>query len=276
MTDRDPFHVKFWGVRGSIACPGPGTVRYGGNTTCLEIRCGSHLLVIDGGTGMRPLGSALLKERPSHVDVLFTHTHFDHVVGVPFFQPAYYKDVRVTFWAGHLLPETTLQAVLCDMMMAPLFPVPLHIFQSCEYRDFTAGDRFEIKPGVVVSTCPLNHPNRATGYRVDFGGRSLAVITDTEHVPDSPDNDIVQLVRDCDAMIYDSMFTDEEFPRFRKWGHSTWQECLRIADAANVRLAVPFHHDPNHDDDFMDRVADEAAAARPGTIVAKEGDVLHL
>ena len=277
MTDAaDRFSVTFWGTRGSIACPGAGTVRYGGNTTCLEIRCGSDIVVIDGGTGMRPLGYKLLDERPARIDILFTHTHFDHVVGVPFFKPAYFDDIECIFWAGHLLPEASLRGILVDTMMPPLFPVPLHIFERCEYRDFTAGERFELKPGISVGTCRLNHPNRATGYRIDYRGRSIAVITDTEHVEDHLDTDIVDLVRGADLMIYDSMFTDEEFPRFRGWGHSTWQECLRVADAAEVGRAVVFHHDPNHDDDFMDCIAAAVDERRPGSLVAREGETLTL
>ncbi len=272
----EAFSVTFWGTRGSIACPGPSTVRYGGNTTCLEIRCGSDVVVIDGGTGMRPLGYKLVAEQRSQIDVLFTHTHFDHVVGVPFFKPAYFEDMHVTFWAGHLLPEATLRAILVDMMMPPLFPVPLHIFESCEYRDFAAGDRFTLRPGIEVSTCKLNHPNRATGYRIDYGGRAIAVITDTEHVAGELDRAIVDLVQGADVMIYDAMFTDEEFPRFKGWGHSTWQQCLRVADAAGVGRAVIFHHDPNHDDDFMDCIAKVADARRPGSLVAREGQTLTV
>ena len=272
--DQDMF-VRFWGVRGSIACPGPGTVRYGGNTTCLEIRCGDFPVVLDGGTGLRCLGKELLKEQLSRVDILFTHTHFDHIAGVPFFQPAYRKDMEIVFWAGHLLPERTLETVLSGMMIEPLFPVPLDVFRACTYKDFSSGDAFELRPGVNVRTCRLNHPNRATGYRIEFAGKSICLITDTEHRLGNLDQNIVDLVRGADIMVYDGMFTDDEYPNYANWGHSTWQECLRVANAAGVRTAVIFHHDPNHDDAFMDDIARQAEAIRPGTIVAREGMVLR-
>jgi phosphoribosyl 1,2-cyclic phosphodiesterase len=276
--DDDGFSVTFWGTRGSIACPGPDTVRYGGNTTCLEIRCGGDVVIVDGGTGMRGLGRKLVHEtpRPTRLDILFTHTHFDHVVGVPFFQPAYHDTIHCTFWAGHLLPEATLRGILVDMMMPPLFPVPLNIFESCEYRDFTAGERFELRPGIGVATCRLNHPNGATGYRIEYRGRAIAVITDTEHTDGELDPAVVDLVAGADVMIYDSMFTDEELPRFRGWGHSTWQHCLRVAEAAGVARPVIFHHDPNHDDAFMDGIAAAAAERHPGSLVAREGQCLAV
>lgn len=275
MSRSQDFYVKFWGVRGSIPCPGPRTVRYGGNTTCFEIRCGDRLVIIDGGTGLRGLGSQIARERPAEVDLFFTHTHYDHVAGVPFFQPAFLPDIAVNFWAGHLPPGQSLRHVLCEMMIAPLFPVPLDVFLACEYREFACGEPIELAPGVRLNTVALNHPNNACGYRIDFAGRSICIITDTEHRPGERDPAVVEFVRGADIMVYDSMFTDEEFPKFVTWGHSTWQEALRVADAAGVGQAVLFHHDPNHDDDFLDRIVARAAAIRPGTVAAMEGMVLR-
>lgn len=274
MPEDSAFFVKFWGVRGSIACPGPETVAYGGNTTCLEIRCGDELIIIDGGTGLRDLGAELARKAISEIDLFFTHTHFDHVCGVPFFKPAYIGSTRVRFWAGHLPPDLSLKKVLCDMMMAPLFPVPINVFAACQFLDFKVGTAMEVKPGVRLSTCPLNHPNGACGYRIDFAGKSICIITDTEHRVGQIDETIVDFVRGADVMIYDAMFTDEEYPKFVGWGHSTWQEALRVADAAGVGQVVLFHHDPYHDDAVMDRIAAAAEAVRPGTLVAREGMVL--
>ncbi len=275
MSGEADFFIKFWGVRGSIACPGPETLRYGGNTSCFEIRCGGRLIIIDGGTGLRKLGIELSRNPPEFIDLFFTHTHFDHISGVPFFRPAYMKETTITFWAGHLPPGNSIQNVLCGMMMAPLFPVPLHVFQKARYRDFECCADMAIDPGIVLSTCRLNHPNNACGYRIDFAGKSICVITDTEHVPGQLDRNIIDLVAGADLMLYDAMFTDEEFPKFVSWGHSTWQEALRIAEAAGVKRAVMVHHDPLHNDDIMDCIAQEAERARPGSIVAREGMVLR-
>jgi phosphoribosyl 1,2-cyclic phosphodiesterase len=271
------FSVRFWGVRGSIACPGPDYVRYGGNTSCLEVRCDGQLLIFDAGTGIRVLGKHLdALGNNIEAEIFFTHTHTDHIAGLPFFSTAFREHNRIRLWAGHLLPEHTLKEVLKHPMREPLFPVPLEILKAnVAYIDFRPREVIEPLPGVVLRTAPLNHPNGATGYRIEFRGRSICYVTDTEHVPGKPDENVLGLIEGADIVIYDGTFTDEELPRFKGWGHSTWQEGVRLADRAHVGRLVIFHHDPNHDDAFMDKVALEAERARPGTIVAREGMILE-
>ena len=273
------FMVRFWGVRGSIACPGPNTARFGGNTSCVEVRVAGQLFIFDGGSGLRLLGNELIKNgHPREFDLFYTHTHLDHCHGLPFFAPCYDARNRIRVWAGHLKPDASgIEAILGKMMAPPLFPIPLDIFSAqLEFTDFTAGDSLVTPPGIALRTGPLNHPNRATGYRLEHGGKALAYITDTEHEPGRLDTDVLRLVDRADVMIYDATYTDEEYPAHRHWGHSTWQEGVRLANAAQVKTLVLFHHDPDHDDAFMDRVAADAAVARPGTIVAYEGLVLQL
>jgi len=270
------FQVRFWGVRGSIATPGPATARYGGNTSSIEVRCGKRLILLDAGTGMRYLGNILVAEAPLDTDIFFTHTHFDHVCGLPFFKPFFQPQNSFRLWAGHLGAGMTLHRVLREFMMAPLFPVPLGIFAAdISFDDFHAGDTLRPHPGITIRTAPLNHPNGATGYRIEYAGKVVAYITDTEHRRDGLDADVLKLIDGADVMIYDASYTDAEYPTHRDWGHSTWEEGVRLANAAGVKTLVIFHHDPGHDDDFMDRVAIDAATARPGTIVAQEGLVLR-
>ena len=267
--------VRFWGVRGSIACPGPEYARYGGNTSCLEVRYNGKLAIFDAGSGLRELGRKMADEAPIDGHIFLTHTHMDHIAGIPFFMPFFQKENRFQIHAGHLHNGENLHDVVCAFMKAPLFPVPPDIFTAeIDFVDFMAGETLEMEGGLKLLTMPLNHPNGATGYRMEFGGKSICYVTDTEHVPGKPDENVMALVKDADVMIYDSSFTDEEFGKYVGWGHSTWQEAVRIGEAANVKRVVIFHHDPGHKDDAMDEIAKAAEKMRPGTVVAREGMVL--
>jgi len=275
LIDTDDFSVRFWGVRGSIACSGPDTERYGGNTSALEVRCGEKIILLDAGSGMRYSGKELVTKGALDVDIFLTHTHFDHICGFPFFTPFFNPASKFRIWAGHLLPEYTVHHALTELMMAPLFPVPVEIFGAdIAFHDFTAGETLDLGDGVTMRTTPLNHPNKATGYRIEYQGRSICYITDTEHTPGTLDENVRALVEGADLMIYDGMYTDDEFPARVTWGHSTWQEGLRMSDAANVKRYVLFHHEPDRDDEALDQIAAELEKQRPGTVVAREGLVL--
>lgn len=276
MNDQDDFSIKFWGVRGSIACSGPKTVRYGGNTSCLEVRCGDRIIILDAGSGIRYLGNELITKGPLDVDIFLTHTHFDHICGMPFFTPFFVPQSKFRISAGHLLPEHNVEFVLSEMMMAPLFPVPMAIFNAdIAFQDFMSGDTLDLGDGITLRTAPLNHPNRATGYRIEYQGRSICYITDTEHTLDAPDENVAGLIRGADIVIYDGTYTDEEFPNHITWGHSTWQEGLRMCEANDVKKYVLFHHDPERDDDQLDEIGRQLEELRPGTVVAREGMVLN-
>jgi phosphoribosyl 1,2-cyclic phosphodiesterase len=275
MVEKAPFSVRFWGVRGSIACSGPRTARYGGNTSSIEVRCGEELLLFDAGTGIRYLGRTL-EDKRLDADIYFTHTHFDHVCGLPFFKPLFYPQNRFRLWAGHLRGAMTLKRVLAEFMMSPLFPVPPEVFRSTlEYHDFTAGDTLTTTKGVRVRTSALNHPDGATGYRIDFDGRSLCLVYDTEHVPGALDRNILALISGAELVVYDSMYTDDEYRRYVGWGHSTWQEGIRLCREAGAKRMVVFHHDPDHDDEMLDEIAREVQRQLPGSVVAHEGLLLE-
>lgn len=249
-------------------------MRYGGNTSCLEVRCGGHLLILDAGTGLRGLDHAL-GDGPVEADLLMTHTHLDHVCGWPFFTALTRPDTTLTAWSGHLKAPHTLEGVLDRFLRDPVTPVRREtVAASIAWKTFTMGDVLELRPGITVRTAPLNHPNGAAGYRIEYGGRSICYVTDTEHVPGEPDRNVLDLIAGADIVVYDATYTDEEFPRFVTWGHSTWQEGVRLCDAAAVKTYVVFHHDPSHDDDTMDRIAGELERARPGSVIAREGMVL--
>lgn len=268
--------VHFHGVRGTIACPGGEYIRYGGNTSCIEIRCGPHLIILDAGTGLRPLGVELTQNGKIDADLLLSHTHLDHIAGLPFFVPLFMAGNKVQLWAGHLAGHNeNLKQVIKRMMAAPLFPIPIEALSAeIGFREFKAGDAWELKPGVMIRTAPLNHPNGATGYRIEYGGRSVCYVTDTEHVEGELDKNILGLIDGTDVFIYDSTYTDDEYPRYRGWGHSTWQQGVRLADAAKAKLFIVFHHAPEHDDDTMDEIGAAVRRARPASAVAHEGMII--
>lgn len=242
------------------------------------MRCGRRLLVFDGGSGLRPLGKALVESgRPVDLDLFYSHTHFDHIAGLPFFAPAYSAGCRIRFWAGHLKAAgSNIKSVLQQMMSKPLFPIPIEVLTArLDFRDFAAGDTLTPYAGIKLVTAPLNHPDGCCGYRVEFAGKSVAYITDTEHRAGRSDPNVLKLMQRADVAIYDSSYTDEEYPRHRGWGHSTWEEGARLAKEARCKQLVLFHHDPSHTDAMMDQIAADAAHVKPGTIVAHEGLLLQ-
>jgi phosphoribosyl 1,2-cyclic phosphodiesterase len=275
LPEVSEFFVRFWGVRGSIPCPGEDVVQYGGNTSCLEIRCGPHVLILDGGTGLRPFDLSCQDQGAFDADVFFTHTHLDHICGWPYFTRLLEAETTLTVWCGHLSPDHTIEEVLGGLLREPFMPVQGDRLRAAlTYRNFKGGETLEPRPGVVLRTAPLNHPQGATGYRVEYGGKSICYITDTEHKPDALDANVLALIEGADLVIYDSTYTEEEFPKFVNWGHSTWQEGVRLCDAAGAKTLVVFHHDPGHDDSFMDGIAADVERARPGSVVAREGMTL--
>lgn len=282
MTFSSPanaFTVQFWGVRGTMPLPDARHLRYGGHTSTVEMRCGAHRLIFDAGTGLYPLGE---DDTLREMDLFLSHTHIDHILGFPFFSPAYREGATIRLWAGHLLAEGyTLREILARVMSPPIFPLTLDFLKAdITYHDFHAGQRIDAphlqKAGIEVATLPLNHPDRATGYRVDYQGASACYITDVEHLRDGLDQTLIAFIRDADLLIYDCTFDDRDFDRFVGWGHSTWQEAVRLADAANVSQLALFHHDPANTDEKLDARLKELHALRPQDVIAQEGLCLKL
>ena len=182
-------------------------------------------------------------------------------------------------WAGHLLPTYKLENILSDLMKEPFFPVPYDVFQAqLTFHDFEAGREIKLTPEITIQTAFLNHPNNATGYRVNYKGRSVCYVTDTEHKKGILDQNIIDLIKGSDVFIYDSTYSDEEYEKKKGWGHSTWQEGIRLAKEANVKKYYIFHHDPSHKDEHMDDIAKKAKKLweKKKVDVAKEGLVVDI
>lgn len=272
------FRMKFWGVRGSIACASPSHMKFGGNTSCIEVLVGDRHFVLDAGTGIRLLGSEFLRDDVRELHLLLTHTHWDHINGFPFFVPAYDPKRSLHILAGHLSDDGGgIQGALSSQMDNPMFPVPLAAMQSkMRFEDFEAGNSFNLYPDVKIVTAPLRHPNQATGYRVEYGGKSVCYVTDTEHVPGESDQNVQGLIEGSDLVIYDSTYTEEEFPSKIGWGHSTWNEGIRLCRAADVKRLAIFHHEPDHDDTFMEKLENEARETWSDSFCAREGMEIKL
>lgn len=279
----DTFIVRYWGVRGSIPSPGPDTVRYGGNTTCIEIQCGGERIIIDAGSGIRRLGNALAADGgPVRATFLFSHLHWDHIQGFPFFTPYFTPGNRFDIWAAERVGGSLLD-VLRGQMAQPTFPISLDAMPAeLIFHEISAGASFRVGEHVEVHTAGLNHPGGATAFRIEYRGRAFVHASDHEHQGAVPHAPLVALARGADAMCYDATYTDAEYSGadgqggHEGWGHSTWQEAVRVAAAADVGRLILFHHDPSHTDATLDLIGAEAARARPGTVVAREGMEVDL
>jgi phosphoribosyl 1,2-cyclic phosphodiesterase len=264
--------VTFWGVRGSIPAPGPETAVYGGNTTCLEIEAGAggRSLIVDAGSGIAALGRSRDWSGRTRIDILLTHLHHDHIIGLPFFKPMFLNEMKIHLWCGNLEGRTA-EAALSTMFAPPLFPIPLNQFPATlVFHGFKAGETLDID-GVSVRTVLLNHPSGATGYRFDGPDGSLAIITDIEHGDAAPCPNVTALCRNVDTLVYDSMLDEADYCRCRGWGHSTASAAVELAWAANARRLVGCHHAPEHTDAVMAEREARLEAAWPGAVMAREG-----
>lgn len=270
----EALQVRFWGVRGSVCTSGPGFVEFGGHTPCLEIRCGTRLFVVDAGTGISALGPALGQDAPAEIDILFSHLHLDHVIGLPFFKPAVLGKRTIRTWCGNLGGESA-RAALDRMFSPPLFPIRLDQLPArFEHLGFRAGETLRFPDGTSVATTPLFHPQGATGYRFNHRGRSICYISDVEHGDDWPPDDLKAFVSGADLLIFDGMFSQEEYTRCKGWGHSTWQKGVELAKAAGVKGLAIIHLYPGHDDAYLRAVEMEMQRVMPEAFVAREGQVL--
>ncbi len=269
------FRATFWGVRGSIPAPGPDTVETGGNTSCVELRCGATCIVFDGGTGLRLLGNELAKQPPAPIHLFFSHVHWDHIQGFPFFAPAFVAGTTIHMY-GSAEVSGRVENALAGQMETPNFPVKLWALPArLVFRDLREGEVLDLPGGARVTCATGNHPGGVLAYRVDYEGRSFVYATDTEHYA-VPDPKLVKLARGADVLVYDSMYTPEEYagaagPPKTGWGHSTFEHGVALAKAAAVRKYVLFHHDPGQDDAAVREKERRARALFAESVAAREG-----
>ena len=257
-----------------MAVSGPRFAEFGGNTPCVEIRCGSRLVVVDAGTGLAAFGEALGDHAPAEIDILLSHLHLDHVSGLPFFKPALFGQRLVRTHCGNLEGASAEEA-LNRLYSPPLFPVGLDQLPSrFEHAGFRAGGTLRLADGFTVGTHPLPHPGGATGFRFDHRGRRVCYISDIEHTAPWPPKDLVRFIDGADLVIYDGMFSEAEYGTCVGWGHSTWQKGIALAKAGGAGELAIFHLHPSHDDEHLRRVEAAAKAEMPGAFVARDGQAV--
>jgi phosphoribosyl 1,2-cyclic phosphodiesterase len=276
MGDSFRLQVRFWGVRGSIATPQRENLGFGGNTTCIEVRLpNNELVIIDGGTGLRCLGIALALEcgtQPLSLRFLMTHFHWDHIQGIPFFAPLYEPSNKVDFYSHY--PVEQVKAFLEGQMSSPYFPVR---YEHLAARKGVFQIPSELRLGDLrIHSFPLNHPQGATGYRLELKGAVIVHASDLEHGDKKLDKVLLDHAQNADILIYDAQYTPEEYASKKGWGHSTWLEAVRTAREANVKKLILFHHDPSHDDQFMEKLVLQARSQFENTEAAAQGHKLSV
>jgi phosphoribosyl 1,2-cyclic phosphodiesterase len=274
-SHRPSMQVRFWGVRGSIPTPAPGNLGYGGNTSCVEVLVDGESFIFDAGTGIRNLGIDWMTRapRPEGIRLFLTHFHWDHLQGLPFFQPLYDKRNGVSFHSPR--PAAELPGILRGQMAAPYFPVHFDMLPA-KARFARVGEAPVPFGQVEISSFALTHPEGSSGYRLRSAAGSVVYAADHEHGVEAADRRLLDAAKNARVLIYDAQFTPEEYPSHVGWGHGTWLEAVKVAEKARVEHLVLFHHDPERDDDAMDEIVEKARGYFPNTVGAREGAVIDL
>lgn len=274
--------VRFWGVRGSVAVSGAHAARIGGNTSCLEVTSQGKRLILDAGTGLRGLGEQMMREQNLEAAMLWSHLHWDHVQGFPFFTPAYMPNGKLSLFGPGIGGDLALREVLDRQMQPPNFPVPLSAMRSqMTFNEAKPKVAFEWGP-FRITPVDLPHPQGCLGYRIDADGRSFFYATDVEMTLESLDPAIARVMEGVDALCLDAQYTPDEYngkacgPPRKGWGHSTMVEAAKIGFAVNATRLFLFHHDPAHNDETVEAMAEEAKAYCPSAEPAREGKQILL
>jgi phosphoribosyl 1,2-cyclic phosphodiesterase len=275
-SDAQAIDVTFWGVRGSIPVPGPEVQGFGGNTMCLEIGLGGRRVIVDAGSGLRTLGARMVAEHATSVDLLLTHLHLDHLIGLTMFAPLFKPGFELRIHAPRLRAKQPAADALHALFGEPYLPYALgRVASHVTIETFDPGDVVDIA-GLAVRTTLLNHPGGASGYRFDTNEAALAVITDNEHDGAKP-TALGAFCRDAGLILYDAAWCETaDYDGHRGWGHSTWQGALRLLEAAQARAVGCMHHAPEASDEVLAAREGKLKAAHAASFFAREGERVRV
>jgi len=271
--------IRFWGVRGSVAVSGAPYVEVGGNTPCVELICEGHRLILDGGTGLRALAASLGPGPARDTALVFSHVHWDHIQGVPFFAPLFHPGSQVHI-LGADRPSGTVRDALAAQMRPPRFPIGIDAFRGqLQFTDVADHEPVQVGPFRLRSV-DLHHPDGVRAWRVEAQGQAVVYATDVEHFGE-PDPRLIALAQGADALIHDAQYTTAEYtgrhgPGRRGWGHATVDEAVHVAQRAGVERLLLFHHDPARTDAQVNRLEADARERFAATQAAREGQHLAL
>jgi phosphoribosyl 1,2-cyclic phosphodiesterase len=261
-----------------VAAPGESTLRCGGNTPCVEVRCGARVIVLDAGTGIRELGLKLVEQGVREVDLLISHFHMDHLQGFPFFTPSYHAGVRIDIYLAQLSPGRPLAEPFHKLMEEPHFPVPFRVL-AADIR-FHEMNGFRQLGEVAVKSQLVNHPGGCIAYRLEYGGKTLVYLTDHESYAGPEDAAVREFTRGADLLIREAQYTSAEYEHHHGWGHGTFEAAAADALESDVKRLALFHHDPQHDDEFLERELGKLQFRYRGSeleiFLAREGQCVEL
>ena len=272
------FKVKFYGTRGSIPVCDTNYQEFGGNTSCISIlrEEDNRISIIDAGTGIRNLGKEMIQSENNQkiITIGFTHFHWDHIQGFPFFLPAYNPNTRLNILSVGKTDESELRNILESQMHSEFFPIPLSKMGG-KFSFTNLGDEEVDVNGVKVRSIEQSHPGISYGLRIELNGTVLVICTDLEHSP-TISKEIVEFCTDADLLIHEAQYTDEELKTKVGWGHSSYSQAIEVAESANAKMVVMTHHEPDHDDDFLKQQEKKCKDRLKNCALAREGDMYHI
>ena len=269
--------IKFWGVRGSYPTPREQD-KFGGNTSCVEVRSNSdQLVILDMGTGLKDLGDSILKSKNpiNNINIIVSHYHYDHILGFLMFGPLFNENFTINIY-GPGETDSEIKSKFMDLLNSSFWPVNIEMFSAdLNFKNYTSGG-FELSNKIKIKTCPHGHPGGCNSIRVEIDRFTVCYVTDCEYPESHLNQDVIDICNHTDVLIHDAQYTPEQMPNHRGWGHSSWEHCVNIAKRSNAKQLILFHHNPEHGNAILEKIEYDAQAQFQNTLSAREGMEIQI